>query len=105
MRGPDSCVVGRLFGDASLMRVVAPVIFAILLAACSGSSRVEDIIPGWANTPPRAATQYVTRKRQLDHNSKPGAESGSGSIQYPESHEAKKTDVQNFSEIQNSSEE
>jgi hypothetical protein len=41
----------------------------------------------------------------LGDNSKPGAESGSGSIQYPESHEAKKTDVQNFSKIQNSSEE
>src|SRR5262245_52797612 len=105
MRGPDSCVVGRLIGDASLMRVGARVIFAMLLDACSGGSIAEDIIPGWPNTPPRAATEYVTRKRQLDDNSKPGAESGSGSIQSPESHEAKKTDVQNFSEIQNSSEE
>jgi hypothetical protein len=57
-----------------------------------------------ANTPP-PRLQYVTSKRQLEDVSKPVAESGSGSIQYPDSQEAKKTEVQHVSEVQNSSEE
>jgi hypothetical protein len=88
-----------------MKRIVLLLNFAILLSACSGSSRVEGIIPGWANTsPPRPAAQYVTRN-QPSETSKPLAQSGSGSIQHPEPQEAKKTEVQNFSEVQRSSEE
>jgi hypothetical protein len=31
-----------------------------------GSNRVEDIVPTWANTPPRPATQYTARKNHLE---------------------------------------
>jgi hypothetical protein len=49
-----------------MMRIVALLIFAALLAACSGSNRVEDFVPGWANTPPRRpATQYAAPKNHL----------------------------------------
>src|ERR671925_551937 len=35
------------------MRLVAALsVLAWLLAACSGSNRVEGVIPSWANTPP-----------------------------------------------------
>lgn len=48
-----------------MMRIVVMSVFAALLAACSGSSRVEDIVPAWANTPPHPATQYTARKNQF----------------------------------------
>jgi hypothetical protein len=89
-----------------MMRMALLISFGTLLAACSGSNRLEDIIPRWANSPPpHPAPQYVTRKRQLEDVSKPIAESSSGSIQYPESQETKKPEVQHVSEVQNSSEE
>jgi hypothetical protein len=38
---------------------------SVLLASCSGSSRLEEIVPDWANTPPRhPATQYAAPKNQ-----------------------------------------
>jgi hypothetical protein len=42
-------------------RVLAGVILAtLLLSACSGSSRIEHVVPAWANT--RPASQYEARK-------------------------------------------
>ncbi len=34
-----------------MMRTVGFLVVAPLLAACSGSNRVEGMVPGWANTP------------------------------------------------------
>lgn len=56
------------------MRVVAISVLAILLAACSGSDRVERIVPGWANTPARPAPQYAARKNRAEDQSQPVAE-------------------------------
>jgi hypothetical protein len=54
-----------------MMRIVALLIFGALLAACSGSNRVEDIVPAWANTPPPSATRYVAQKKHVEGRSKP----------------------------------
>jgi hypothetical protein len=35
-----------------MMRSVGFLVVAPLLAACSGSNRIEGVVPGWANTPP-----------------------------------------------------
>jgi hypothetical protein len=43
----------------------------ILLTACSGSNRAEDILPAWANSPPSSATHYVTQRRHAEARSKP----------------------------------
>jgi hypothetical protein len=56
------------------MRVVAIVVLATLLAACSGSDRAERILPAWANTPPRPAPQYVARKHPTEEHGPPRAE-------------------------------
>jgi hypothetical protein len=56
------------------MRVLTAVILAALpLSACSGSSRVEHVVPAWANTSP--ASQHVARKPPPDASGKPIAES------------------------------
>jgi hypothetical protein len=83
------------------MRLVAISILAALLAGCSASSRVEDIVPAWANTPPHAA-----RRNQLDGRGavaaepKPAVEAPSDARKptaAPEQ-QAKKPDSQNASE-------
>jgi hypothetical protein len=48
------------------MAVVAVLIVATLLAACSGSSRVEHVVPAWANSPTRPAPQGVAGKPRPD---------------------------------------
>jgi hypothetical protein len=80
-----------------MMRIVALLIFGALLAACSGSSRVEDIVPGWANTPPRRpATQYAAPKNHLEGRGTLAAEPrGTPEV---EPQEAKKAEVQSPSE-------
>jgi hypothetical protein len=46
-----------------MIRIGVMSIFAALLASCSGSNRIEDIVPEWANTPERhPATQYAIPK-------------------------------------------
>src|SRR5262249_50150942 len=48
-----------------MLRVLVVWILTALLASCSGSSRLEEIVPDWANTPPRhPAAQYVAPKNQ-----------------------------------------
>jgi hypothetical protein len=55
------------------MQVVAIVVLgALLLTGCSGSSRVEHVVPAWANT--RPASQYVGRKPAPDADSRSIAE-------------------------------
>ena len=57
-----------------MMRIVAVFIFTALLAACSGSDRIEGIVPGWANTSPHTTTQYTARKNHLDGGAARAAE-------------------------------
>jgi hypothetical protein len=57
-----------------MMRIVVLLIFGtLLLAGCSGSNRVESIVPAWANTPPPSATHYVEQKKYVEGRSKPDA--------------------------------
>ncbi len=80
-----------------MMRIVALLIFGALLSACSGSSRVEDIVPGWVNTPPRRpATQYAAPKNHLEGRGTFEAERRSTPEVEPK--EAKKAEVQSPSE-------
>jgi hypothetical protein len=89
------------------MRLVAISILTALLAGCSASSRVEDIVPAWANTPPpHGAVQHAARRNQLDGRGagvadpKPAAEAPSDARKptaAPEQ-QAKKPDSQNASE-------
>jgi len=56
------------------MPVVAVLILATLLAACSGSSRVEHVVPAWANTPTRPAPQVVAGKPRPDDRGAPATD-------------------------------
>jgi len=48
-----------------MLRILVVGILSALLASCSGSSRLEEIVPDWANTPPRHPTaQYAAPKNQ-----------------------------------------
>jgi hypothetical protein len=48
-----------------MLRILVVWILSVLLAGCSGSSRLEEIVPDWANAPPRRdATQYAAPKNQ-----------------------------------------
>jgi hypothetical protein len=67
--------------NPAMMRIVVLLIFGTLLAACSASNRVEDIVPAWANTPPRPTPQYVARKNRLEGQSKPDAEPQAAPVQ------------------------
>jgi len=50
-----------------MMRILVVAIFGAMLASCSGSNRVEDIVRPWANTPPRRpATQYAAPKNHSE---------------------------------------
>jgi hypothetical protein len=80
-----------------MMRIVAVFIFAMLLAACSGSDRVEGIVPGWANTPPPSPVHHTAHRSQLDGGAARAAETPVKPAAEPQP-EAKKP-------IQNSAEE
>jgi len=48
-----------------MLRILVVGILSALLANCSGSSRLEEIVPDWANTPPRHPTaQYAAPRNQ-----------------------------------------
>lgn len=38
-----------------VMRLAVLAIVAVMLGACSGSSRVDGVVPGWANPSPQDA--------------------------------------------------
>jgi hypothetical protein len=58
-----------------VMRLMAILLFAALIAGCSGSSRVEDVVPAWANTPPpHSATQHAARRNQPENRGTIAAE-------------------------------
>ena len=49
-----------------MVRLAASMIVGALIAACSGSNRVDEVVPRWVNPPPpRAGTpQHETRGKQ-----------------------------------------
>ncbi len=104
-----------------MLRILVAWILSALLAGCSGSSRLEEIVPDWANAPPRRqATQYAAPKNQspgraslaaeqrgtpaVDPRTTPAAEPGGTpaaeprATPAPEPQEAKKTEGQSPSE-------
>jgi hypothetical protein len=80
-----------------MMRIVAASTFAALLAACSGSDRVEGVVPAWANPPPQSAVEYSARRTHVEagaaHNPVPAGKPATG----PQP-EAKKPEPQSSSE-------
>jgi hypothetical protein len=60
-------------GGPSMVRIAALLIFGTLLAACSGSNRVEGIVPAWANTRQPSATHYVAQEKHVEGRSNPDA--------------------------------
>jgi hypothetical protein len=42
-----------------MMRLAILSIAAVMLAACSGSSRVEGVVPGWANPSPQDGNRQL----------------------------------------------
>jgi len=96
-----------------MLRILVVWILSALLAACSGSSRLEEIVPDWANAPPRRdPTQYAAPKNQsrgraslaaeqrgtpaVDPRTTPAAEPRATPAAEPQ--EAKKTEGQSPSE-------
>jgi hypothetical protein len=96
-----------------MLRILVVWILSALLAGCSGSSRLEEIVPDWANAPPRReATQYAAPKNQsrgraslaveqrgtpaVDPRTTPAAEPRATPAAEPQ--EAKKTEGQSPSE-------
>jgi len=58
-----------------MIRLAALLIFGTVLTACSGSNRVADFVPAWANTAPRGgALQYEAREKRVEGRSNPDAE-------------------------------
>ena len=70
------------------MRILVLFVFGALLAACSGSTRVEDILRANTPTPPR--------KSHLENRSPPEAETRTAPEAEPQ--EALKSTVQRLSE-------
>jgi hypothetical protein len=90
-----------------VMRLAAILVFTALLAGCSGSSRVEDVLPAWANTPPpHPATQHAARRNQPEGRGTVAAEPRAAAQAQSEprtpaaapEQPAKKPDSQNASE-------
>jgi hypothetical protein len=58
-----------------MLRILVVWILSALLAGCSGSSRLDEIVPDWANTPPRHPTaQYAAPKNQSQRRTTLAAE-------------------------------
>jgi hypothetical protein len=80
------------------MRVVAALsVLASLLAACSGSNRVEGVVPSWANTPPAHPTMQSTVRRNHLEGRGPPTEPPAKAPAQPQQ-EPKKPQLQNPSE-------
>lgn len=99
VRLPSCVLIGvhPIARTAVMVRIVVMSVLAALLAACSGSSRVEDIVPAWANTPPHPATQYSARKNQFQGRATPAAEPSTRPAAEPQQ-EPKKPEAPNPSE-------
>ena len=79
-----------------MIRIVAAFIFVALLAACSGSNRVEGVVPAWANTP-HPTTQYTARRNNLEGRGPLAAEPTAKPAAQPQQ-EPKKPEIQSASE-------
>jgi hypothetical protein len=77
-----------------MMRIVVLCLFGALLVACSGSSRIEDILQ--ANTSAQPTTRQTGRKSQIEDRSAPEAKARTASEAQPQA--AQKSTVQSFSE-------
>jgi hypothetical protein len=89
------------------MRLAAISVLTALLAGCSASSRLEDVVPAWANTPaPHPATQHAARRNQPEGRGAVAAEPKAAAQAQSEARkpaaspeqQAKKPDNQNASE-------
>ena len=79
--------------DNFMMRILVVSIFGALVASCSGSSRVEDLLRANA---PHPAAQYPARNSTLDNRSSPNTEAGTPAKAEPQ--EAPKSTAQSLSE-------
>ena len=87
-------VIDLLPRDNVMLRILVVSIFGALLASCSGSSRVEDLLR--ANAPPYPTTQDTARKSTLGNRSSPNTEAGATAKAEPQ--EAPKSTAQSLSE-------
>jgi hypothetical protein len=90
---PDQARISST-GRRVMMRFMIVSLFGALLAACSGSSRVDDILR--PNTRPHSASQYTATKGHLDNRSTP--EAGARTTPEAEPQEAPKSAVRSLSE-------
>ena len=61
-----------------MIRLAALLIAALALAACSSSSRVEGVVPAWANTPAHTGTSSAATKRAVAPSAAETATQGPG---------------------------
>jgi len=54
-----------------MMRLAAILLSAVALAACSSSSRVDGIVPAWANTPAQSGTSPGATRRAVGPGGSP----------------------------------
>ena len=66
-----------------MMRLAVLSIVAVMLAGCSGSSRVDGVVPGWANPSPQDA--YGNRQLRGAPGGPQGASQGAPQQQGRES--------------------
>jgi hypothetical protein len=76
-----------------MLRILVVWILSALLAGCSGSSKLEEIVPDWANAPPR---RDASASLAAEPRAAPAAESRGTPAAEPQ--EAKKTEGQSPSE-------
>jgi hypothetical protein len=77
-----------------MVRIIVVSTFGALLAACSGSSRVEDLLR--ANAPSHPPTQYTASKSGFDNRGTP--EAGTRTTVEAEPQEPPKSVVRSLSE-------
>jgi hypothetical protein len=77
-----------------MMRIIVVCLFGALLAACSGSSRIEDILQ--ANTSPHPTTRQPARKSHIEDRSAPEATGRTAPEAEPQA--AQKSKAQSFPE-------
>jgi len=83
--------------DRLMPRIAAIALLATLLAACSASSRVDELLPARANTPARPAMQSAAQKNPPAARATVNAEPRTQPAAAPQ-HEANKVTAQNAAE-------
>jgi hypothetical protein len=77
-----------------MMRIIVLCLVGALLAACSGSSRIENILQ--ANTSPQPTARQTARKNPIEDRSAPEAKARTAPAAEPQ--DAQKSTVRSFSE-------